>query len=292
MTESPPLIILKNPNPTTLSTQVHAEEDNNIQVDDVVLDAFKFINPFATLVTETKYHPLEQVRGNPSKPVQTRRQLATDLEMRFFALTVSETKPNNIKEAMTDYSWIEAMQEEHHQFDRVGVWEIVKVVVEKQESPIRVENINGKKYILVIVDDYSRNPDPTTPSTQVHAEEDNNIQADDVVFDAFEFINPFAKLVTELGESSSHKINLRFKLEDSFLEMHFFALTVSETKPKNIKEAMTNHAWIEAMQEEHHQFDRVDVWELVEVVVENKKDKESTFIHNKAHLVAKGYRQE
>nr|GFB33724.1 retrovirus-related Pol polyprotein from transposon TNT 1-94 [Tanacetum cinerariifolium] len=29
----------------------------------------------------TKDHPLEQVRGNPSRPVQTRRKLATDPEM-------------------------------------------------------------------------------------------------------------------------------------------------------------------------------------------------------------------
>ncbi|GJU03195.1 retrovirus-related pol polyprotein from transposon TNT 1-94 [Tanacetum coccineum] len=41
------------------------------------------------------------------------------------------------------------------------------------------------------------------------------------------------------------------------------ALTVSRTKPKNIKEAMADSAWIESMQEELHQFDRLDVWELV-----------------------------
>nr|GEZ19127.1 putative RNA-directed DNA polymerase [Tanacetum cinerariifolium] len=35
----------------------------------------------------TKDHPLEQVRGNPSKLVQTRRQLATDPEMCMFTLT-------------------------------------------------------------------------------------------------------------------------------------------------------------------------------------------------------------
>nr|GEY75454.1 uncharacterized mitochondrial protein AtMg00810-like [Tanacetum cinerariifolium] len=35
----------------------------------------------------TKHHPLEQVRGNPSRPVQTRRQLATDPEMCMYALT-------------------------------------------------------------------------------------------------------------------------------------------------------------------------------------------------------------
>nr|GEV71645.1 retrotransposon protein, putative, unclassified [Tanacetum cinerariifolium] len=38
----------------------------------------------------TKDHPLEQVRGNPSKPVQTRRQLTIDPEMCIFKLTVTK----------------------------------------------------------------------------------------------------------------------------------------------------------------------------------------------------------
>ncbi|GKE58522.1 retrovirus-related pol polyprotein from transposon TNT 1-94, partial [Tanacetum coccineum] len=33
--------------------------------------------------------------------------------------------------------------------------------------------------------------------------------------------------------------------------------------PKNIKEAMSYHSWIESMQDELHQFERLDVWELV-----------------------------
>ncbi|GKB77163.1 retrovirus-related pol polyprotein from transposon TNT 1-94 [Tanacetum coccineum] len=73
----------------------------------------------------TKNHPLEQVCGNPSKPVQTRRQLATNPEMCVFALTVSTAEPKNIKEAMADHAWIEAMLEELHQFDRLKVWELV-----------------------------------------------------------------------------------------------------------------------------------------------------------------------
>nr|GEV85470.1 hypothetical protein [Tanacetum cinerariifolium] len=67
----------------------------------------------------TKDHPLEQVRRNPSRPVQTRRQLVIDPEMCMFALTMSAAKPKNIKEAMADFAWIEAMQEELHQFDRL-----------------------------------------------------------------------------------------------------------------------------------------------------------------------------
>nr|GEZ30129.1 integrase, catalytic region, zinc finger, CCHC-type, peptidase aspartic, catalytic [Tanacetum cinerariifolium] len=67
----------------------------------------------------------EQVRRNPSRLVQTRRQLATDPEMCMFALTVSTAKPKNIKETMADSAWIEAMQEELHQFDKLLVWELV-----------------------------------------------------------------------------------------------------------------------------------------------------------------------
>ncbi|GJZ73575.1 retrovirus-related pol polyprotein from transposon TNT 1-94, partial [Tanacetum coccineum] len=56
--------------------------------------------------------------------------------------------------------------------------------------------------------------------------------------------------------------------------MSKFALTVSIVEPKNIKEAMADSAWIEAMQDE------------------NKKDEDQTVIRNKARLVAKGYAQE
>nr|GEY27714.1 hypothetical protein [Tanacetum cinerariifolium] len=73
----------------------------------------------------TKDHPLEQVIGNPSQSVRTRRQLESDGEMCMFALTVSRTEPKNIKEAMADSAWIESMQEELHQFDRLDVWELV-----------------------------------------------------------------------------------------------------------------------------------------------------------------------
>nr|GFA01509.1 Gag-Pol polyprotein [Tanacetum cinerariifolium] len=57
----------------------------------------------------TKDHPLEQVIGNPSQSVRTRRQLESDVEMCMFALIVSQTEPKNIKEAMADSAWIESM---------------------------------------------------------------------------------------------------------------------------------------------------------------------------------------
>nr|GEV86462.1 retrovirus-related Pol polyprotein from transposon TNT 1-94 [Tanacetum cinerariifolium] len=132
---------------------VHAEENNNDQAEEGEhLQDDEFTNPFCALAQEeaetsscnvgnshvpnfnqphvseyrwTKDHPLEQIRGNPSRPIQTRRQLATDPEMCLFALTVSMAEPKNIKEAMADLAWIEAMQEELYQFDRLQVWELV-----------------------------------------------------------------------------------------------------------------------------------------------------------------------
>ncbi|GKE91501.1 retrovirus-related pol polyprotein from transposon TNT 1-94, partial [Tanacetum coccineum] len=100
------------PTITTTENIIQAETNNEYaQVDDD-----EFVNVFSTL---TKDHPLEQVIGNPSQSVRTRRQLETNDEMCIFALTVSQTEPKNIKEAMADSAWIEAMQKELHQFNRL-----------------------------------------------------------------------------------------------------------------------------------------------------------------------------
>nr|GEZ11627.1 Gag-Pol polyprotein [Tanacetum cinerariifolium] len=71
---------------------MHAEENNNDQAEEGehVQDA-KFTNPFYALTqeeAESSSHTVEQVRGNSSRPVQTRRQLATDPEMCMYALTM------------------------------------------------------------------------------------------------------------------------------------------------------------------------------------------------------------
>nr|GFB83506.1 reverse transcriptase domain-containing protein [Tanacetum cinerariifolium] len=64
-------------------------------------------------------HPLEQVIGEPSRPILTRSQLKTDGDMCIYALTVSIMEPKIVKEALTDPVWIESVQEELHQFIRL-----------------------------------------------------------------------------------------------------------------------------------------------------------------------------
>nr|GEX86161.1 putative RNA-directed DNA polymerase [Tanacetum cinerariifolium] len=72
-------------------TYVHAEENNNDQAKEGEhLQDNEFTNPFCAPtqdVVESSSHNIEQVRGNPSRAVQIRRQLATDPEMCMYALT-------------------------------------------------------------------------------------------------------------------------------------------------------------------------------------------------------------
>nr|GEV83748.1 hypothetical protein [Tanacetum cinerariifolium] len=76
-----------------------------------------------------------------------------------------------------------------------------------------------------------------------------------------------------------------------------------KVKPKNFKSAVTEDCWFKDMQEEIHEFDRLQVWELIppsdcaiiisfKWIYKVKLDECSNVLKNKTWLVAKGYRQE
>ncbi|GJR06152.1 retrovirus-related pol polyprotein from transposon TNT 1-94 [Tanacetum coccineum] len=69
----------------------------------------------------TDSHPINNIIGNPSRPVSTRKQLATDALWCFYNSVLSKVKPKNFKSAVTEDCWFEAMQEEIHEFDRLQV---------------------------------------------------------------------------------------------------------------------------------------------------------------------------
>nr|GFA78440.1 integrase, catalytic region, zinc finger, CCHC-type, peptidase aspartic, catalytic [Tanacetum cinerariifolium] len=145
-----------------VSSQKHAQQQRNLtplptasaanNVSNAVFEGDLFVNPFTAPSTEsvvsftqyvdpsnmytfyqlyphdyqwTKDHPLEQVIGEPSRPVLTRNQLKIDGDMCIYALTVSIMEPKSVKEVLADPAWIESMQEELHQFIRLDVWELV-----------------------------------------------------------------------------------------------------------------------------------------------------------------------
>ncbi|GKB64565.1 retrovirus-related pol polyprotein from transposon TNT 1-94 [Tanacetum coccineum] len=61
----------------------------------------------------------------------------------------------------------------------------------------------------------------------------------------------------------------------------FYKFVLSKVEPKNFKSVITEDCWFEAMQDEIHEFDRLQV----------KLDEYGDVLKNKARLVAKGYRQ-
>ncbi|GJW04152.1 integrase, catalytic region, zinc finger, CCHC-type containing protein, partial [Tanacetum coccineum] len=78
---------------------------------------------------------------------------------------------------------------------------------------------------------------------------------------------------------------------------------MEKVEPKNYKDALTQACWIEAMQEELYEFERLEVWELVpphdkafviilKWIYKVKLDELGGILKNKARLVARGYRQE
>nr|GEU60223.1 integrase, catalytic region, zinc finger, CCHC-type, peptidase aspartic, catalytic [Tanacetum cinerariifolium] len=94
--------------PSTL-TYVHAEENNDNQAKEEHLPDDEFTNPLcasAQKVAESSSHNIEQVRGNPSRPVQTRRQVATELEMCMFALTVWELVDKPFGKTIIRLKWL------------------------------------------------------------------------------------------------------------------------------------------------------------------------------------------
>ncbi|GJZ75661.1 hypothetical protein Tco_0640126 [Tanacetum coccineum] len=77
--------------------------------------------PFEHLGKWTKDHPIANVIGDPSCSVSMRKQLQTDVMWCYFDAFLTSIRPKNFKQAMTEPSWIDAMQEEIHVFKRLQV---------------------------------------------------------------------------------------------------------------------------------------------------------------------------
>nr|GEY45925.1 uncharacterized mitochondrial protein AtMg00810-like [Tanacetum cinerariifolium] len=117
-----------------LRSKDEAPEDVDELNPNALFDGNTFFNPFASSSTSavesssshnnvkeamtdpdphefqwTKDHPLEQVIGEPSRPVLTRNQLRSDGDMCTYALSVSTMELKNVKEAMTDPAWIQSI---------------------------------------------------------------------------------------------------------------------------------------------------------------------------------------
>nr|GEY42166.1 hypothetical protein [Tanacetum cinerariifolium] len=108
---------------------VHAEENNDHQAEEEHLQDNEFTNPFCTPVQEGAKSSLHNI-GNSNVPTFNQPQVS---EYRW-------TKDHPLEqESMADSAWIEAMQEELLQFDRLQVWELVDKPFGKSEEGIDFE---------------------------------------------------------------------------------------------------------------------------------------------------------
>ncbi|GJV05147.1 retrovirus-related pol polyprotein from transposon TNT 1-94 [Tanacetum coccineum] len=153
------------------------------------------------------------------------------------------------------------------------------IVVEEDEAPQIVSS--------------SAEPVITEPNTLVSNENANELVQKDVAeLNGNVFYNPLHTLVFEEAESSStyedplnvHEFHQTHRSSDKWTKNHLIEQVMrlkpmSTIEPKNIKEAMFDHSWIESMQDELNQFKRLDVWEFFKCP-------------NKSYLVAKEYGQE
>nr|GEU45702.1 retrovirus-related Pol polyprotein from transposon TNT 1-94 [Tanacetum cinerariifolium] len=261
-------------------------------------------------------------------------------------------------------------------------------------GPMRVESVNGKKYILVIVDDYSRftwvkylrskdealdfiineSLEKLQPKTDIgifigyapikkafqiynrctrriietiHVDFDEltaMASEQSIIASIVEVIAPVPAESTDLPSSTTvdqdatspsksqttpktqppvipqdveednHDIEVahmsndplfvstRLKLHEQALFCYYDAFLTS-VETKTYKDALTQSFWIEAMQEELNEFERLEVWELVprpdkvmvitlKWIYKVKVDDLGGILTNKSRLVARGYRQE
>ncbi|GJQ91872.1 putative ribonuclease H-like domain-containing protein [Tanacetum coccineum] len=116
--------------------------------------------------------------------------------------------------------------------------------------------------------------------------------------------NPFANVFTpepSSEASSSGEVSSEESTHVTQLHHHLGKWSKDHPLDNNFKSAITADCWFQAMQDEIHAFDRLQVWELVprpdcvmiiarKWIFKVKLDEYGDVLKNKARLVAKGYR--
>ncbi|GJT45085.1 retrovirus-related pol polyprotein from transposon TNT 1-94 [Tanacetum coccineum] len=106
---------------------IKVTKNKNLENDilDETLEIDKIVN-----IKESMNHPLENVIGN----LNQRTLRSQDQNQSNFLCFISTIKPKNVNEALTDDSWIVAMQEELNQFTANNVRELVAQGYNQQEG--------------------------------------------------------------------------------------------------------------------------------------------------------------
>ncbi|GJR24027.1 retrovirus-related pol polyprotein from transposon TNT 1-94 [Tanacetum coccineum] len=188
-------------------------------------------------------------------------------------------------------------------------------------GPMRVASINGKSALCYPTND---NEDlgkldakadiglvsnPVSQRPCIPPKRDDWDHLFQPMFD--EYFNPPSIVVTPIQEAAAPKaVVLTDSLVSTSIDQDVPSTQKQELSPnisqaitKELQPAMTEPSWIDAIQEEIHEFQRLEVWELVSCpdkvlliklkwIYKVKMDKFGGVLKNKARLVAQGFRQE
>ncbi|GJS13900.1 retrovirus-related pol polyprotein from transposon TNT 1-94 [Tanacetum coccineum] len=88
----------------------------------------------------TKDHPLQNIIGDPSRPISTRLHLHEQSLFCYYDAFLTSVEPKTYKDALIQSCWIEAMQEELHEFERLEVWELIP-----RPDKVMEEGINSEE---------------------------------------------------------------------------------------------------------------------------------------------------
>ncbi|KAI3798903.1 hypothetical protein L1987_34187 [Smallanthus sonchifolius] len=96
---------------------------------------------------------------------------------------------------------------------------------------------------------------------------------------------------------------VKTRSQSGTINVCLYSAFISQIEPKNIKMALSEASWVEAMQEELMQFEKLKVWERMPLpqgklpirtrwVYRNKKDESGVIVRNKDRLVMQGFYQQ
>ncbi|GKC55893.1 retrovirus-related pol polyprotein from transposon TNT 1-94, partial [Tanacetum coccineum] len=94
-------------------------------------------------------HPLENIIGELARPVSTRLQLHEQALFCYYDAFLTVVEPKTYKDDLTQSCWIEAMQEELNEFERLEVWELVPrpdkvmVITLKWIYKVKLDDLGG-----------------------------------------------------------------------------------------------------------------------------------------------------
>ncbi|GKF25226.1 retrovirus-related pol polyprotein from transposon TNT 1-94 [Tanacetum coccineum] len=167
--------------------------------------------------------------------------------------------------------------------------------VEEDNHDLDVARMNNNPFfgIPIPVNDFEASSSSDVIPTVVHTAAPNSEHVNKWTKD-----HPLENIIGELERT----VSTRLQLYEQALFCYYDAFMTS-VEPKNYKDALTQACWIEAMQEKLHEFDLLEVWELIlrpnkvmvitlKWIYKVKLDEMGGILKNKSRLVDLGYRQE